>query len=216
MNNVITTRSPAGFWKRYVAYSIDIVLLYVVVEVLSRMFYSPQDAGDMDQLRAIMATVRNQQMLSQDQTALLAHAITALSGMLAISSLVYVVVGGAYFALCESSAWQATLGKCLLRIKVVAADGTRIDFVRALARFFAASLSWLTLNIGHALAALSPEHRALHDYIAGTRVENADPAHPRMSFWGWLIVGAQALVFLLGIAGFVMAVAVALNGLDVS
>src|SRR3546814_8479267 len=32
--------------------------------------------------------------------------------------------------------------------------------------------SWLTFNLGHALAALPPQKRALHDYLAGTRVRS--------------------------------------------
>ena len=36
------TPSPAGFWKRYVAYFIDIVLLYIVVEILSTIYFSFQ------------------------------------------------------------------------------------------------------------------------------------------------------------------------------
>ena len=36
------TPSPAGFWKRYVAYFIDIVLLYIVVEILSTLYFSFQ------------------------------------------------------------------------------------------------------------------------------------------------------------------------------
>jgi hypothetical protein len=39
-----------------------------------------------------------------------------------------------------------------------------------LLRHAAGSLSWLTLNLGHLLAALPPHKRALHDWIAGARV----------------------------------------------
>jgi uncharacterized RDD family membrane protein YckC len=111
----------------------------------------------------------------------------------AFSALAYAAIGGAYFALCESSRWQATLGKRWVGIKVTDAHGERISFARALGRFFAACLSWMTMNIGHALAAFGNDRRALHDYVAGTRVENADPAHPRMPPWGWWIVGVHAL-----------------------
>lgn len=213
MKQLAMSSSPAGFWKRYVAYFIDVVLVYIVVELLSGLFFSAQDAGELDQLRTLLAALQNQQALPSDPTALLARTTDSLARVLAFSSFAYVVIGGAYFALCESSIWQATLGKRLLGIKVVNVDGARIGLGRALARFFAAGLSWLSLNIGHALAAMPPEHRALHDHIASTRVENADPTHRRMPLWAWLIVGAHALVFLLCMLAVVLAVAVALRPL---
>jgi hypothetical protein len=108
----------------------------------------------------------------------------------------YVVVAAAYFIGMEASARQATLGKQLLGLKVTALDGTRPGVGRVAGRFFAAGLSWLTLNIGHALAAWTRERRALHDYVAGTRVENVDPARAAMPTWGWVIVGLHALLAL--------------------
>ncbi len=211
MNQIAMSRSPAGFWKRYVAYFIDIVLVYLALELLSRLFFSAPGAGDMQQLRAILTAVQNQQELSPDQTALLTHAVASLSSMLVFSGLAYVVIAGAYFALCESSRWQATLGKRLLGIKVVDADGKRIGFGRAVGRFFAAGLSWLSMNIGHAMVAWTRERRALHDYVADTRVENVDAARPHMPLWGWLIVGAHALLFVLGVVAVFSAIASALN-----
>ena len=76
------------------------------------------------------------------------------------------------------------------------ARGGRPSLSQVFGRFFAASLSWITLNLGHALAAWTPERRALHDYLAGTRVENVDPAQARMPVWGWVIVGANVALFL--------------------
>jgi hypothetical protein len=159
----------------------------------------------------MLSAVQHHQALSDDQTALLKRTAASLSSLLVFSSVAYVVIAGAYFALCESSVWQATLGKRLLGIKVVDADGARIGLERAFGRFFAAALSWLSFNIGHAMAACKPEHRALHDYIAGTRVENADPSRPQMPLWGWLIVAANALVFVLCSVGVAVAMALALG-----
>src|SRR5690606_33742877 len=44
-------------------------------------------------------------------------------------------------------------------------------------RHAAGALSWLTLNIGHALVLLRPDRRALHDLVSGTAVvqDEADP-----------------------------------------
>lgn len=99
------------------------------------------------------------------------------------------VVGAAasvYFVAFEASAWQATPGKRLLGLRVQAADGSRAGPLRVLARQLGGAASWLTLNIGHALVALRPDRRALHDLIAGTRVQ-ADAAFPA---WGRVALAA--------------------------
>ncbi|MEO7478795.1 MAG: RDD family protein [Lysobacteraceae bacterium] len=207
-------RSPAGFWKRYVAYFIDVVLVYIVVDVLANLLLPTQGANNIGQLRAMVATLQNQQSVSPQQTAMLTDTIAQLTGAMFFFSFAYALVAGIYFVLCESSVWQATLGKRLIGIKVVDVDGQRIDRVRALGRFLAAGLSWLSLNIGHAMAAYPPQHRALHDYLAGTRVENTDPSRPQMPFWGWLIIGLHALLFLLGIVAIVVAMATVVDAIN--
>jgi uncharacterized RDD family membrane protein YckC len=177
MSQPAVLHAPAGFWKRYVAYSIDVVIVGIVLDLFSGLFLSVP-AGQMQQLKAILAALQNQQELSQAQTALLTQAVGTLSHLLVVSSVAYMVMAGAYFAFFESSAWQATPGKRMVGIRVTDGEGRRIGRGRAFARFFAAGLSWITLNIGHALAAIPPQQRALHDYLADTRVENSDPDRP--------------------------------------
>ena len=63
-----------------------------------------------------------------------------------------------------------------LGLRVADMAGARFDRGRALLRHAAGALSWLTLNIGHALVLLRPDRRALHDLVAGTAVlQDADP-----------------------------------------
>jgi hypothetical protein len=52
------------------------------------------------------------------------------------------------------------------------------------------------MNLGHALAAWTPQRRALHDYVASTRVENVDPQNNRMPVWAWVVVIAHGLFFI--------------------
>jgi uncharacterized RDD family membrane protein YckC len=147
----------------------------------------------------------------QDQMAALMQVSALLWRATFSFTIAYAVIGGMYFVVCESSPWQATLGKRLIGIKVTTVDGKRIDTARAIGRFLAAGLSWLTMNVGHALVAWTPERRALHDMIAGTRVENADPSRPQMPLWGWLVVAANGLLFVLVIVATFLAVAADLN-----
>ena len=66
--------------------------------------------------------------------------------------------------------YGATLGKMLMKIKVVTADGQPISYGRATGRHFAKYLSKFTLGIGYLIAIWDDEKRALHDRLAGTRV----------------------------------------------
>ena len=103
----------------------------------------------------------------------------------------YWLVGG-YFLYCsllESSAWQATVGKRLLGIKVTNGRGERIGFPRAAVRFVAKLLSVLTLLVGYLLVAVTKRRQALHDLLAGTLVSH-DGSRRRPA---WLVVAVSAV-----------------------
>ena len=80
------------------------------------------------------------------------------------------VVTWLYYALMESSAKQATLGKMALGIIVTDLEGRRIGFGRATGRYFAKILSALILGIGFLMVAFTQRKQGLHDIIAGTLV----------------------------------------------
>ena len=204
-------RTPAGFWKRYVAYFIDLIIASVAAAALTTPLLPWVLGEDAQRIDALVRIAMTGQPLAAGQDASPLSIGTLIVKLVVFSGLAYAIVGGAYFALCESSAWQATLGKRLIGIKVVADDGSRIGLGRAIARFFAAGLSWATLNVGHAMAAFTADRRALHDYLAGTRVENADPARTEMPAWGWAVVAANVLLVVLVIVGTVMATWYALS-----
>lgn len=82
----------------------------------------------------------------------------------------YYIAAAFYYSLQESSTHQATLGKRALGIKVTDTQGRRISRKHALGRWFAASLSYLSLYIGFLLAAFTARKQALHDMVAGTLV----------------------------------------------
>ena len=75
-----------------------------------------------------------------------------------------------YWPLFESSAWMATPGKRLCRLKVVDMAGNRISFGRAFLRNIAKILSFLPLGFGFLLACHTIRSQALHDKIAKTVV----------------------------------------------
>jgi uncharacterized RDD family membrane protein YckC len=75
-----------------------------------------------------------------------------------------------YYAIFESSSWQATLGKKALGLEVTDLAGNRISFGRATGRFFAKIISTLILFIGYIMAGFTEKKQALHDILAGTLV----------------------------------------------
>ena len=93
-----------------------------------------------------------------------------------------------------SSGGRATLGKFLLHLRVRAADGGNLSFGRALARAFSYFLSSFTLDLGFLLALFTPKKRALHDYVAGSRVislrERSDLANGLVlaASWGLMAI----------------------------
>lgn len=86
--------------------------------------------------------------------------------------IVFTVVGlkWLYFALLESSEWQATVGKKALGLVVTTTDGQPISFLQATARFFGKFVSDAILGIGYIMAGFTAKKQALHDMIAGTLV----------------------------------------------
>ena len=94
------------------------------------------------------------------------------------SGTVSTVIGWLYFALMESSAKQATVGKMALGIMVTDEDGRRIGFGRATGRYFAKFLSVLTLGIGFLMAGFTERKQALHDMVASCLVIKGQAPSP--------------------------------------
>lgn len=184
----------AGFWRRCGALVIDQLILglgfYAVVFLI-----------------AIAAAASGAwHGMQEDQAP--AWFFVAYFGMLAC----YYVVVALYYSLQESSAHQATLGKRALGIKVTDGQGRRLTRKHALGRWFAASLSYLTLYIGFLLAAFSLRKRALHDMVADTLVVDrwAWTEHPerQQRHIGALAVLLGVLLLLVPVLGILAAIAI--------
>jgi uncharacterized RDD family membrane protein YckC len=123
-----------------------------------------------------------------------------------------------YFALMESSEQQATLGKRIMGIKVVNAQGERIDFGPATGRYFGKILSGLILCVGYMMAGWTERRQGLHDMMAGTFVvfNTVQPSEPLpqdrrpMPWYGWA-VNILSYVFFIGLYAILIAIAVATN-----
>lgn len=207
---------PAGFWQRAAAWSLDAALLAPLALLLSWLWISAPLRvlhARWDALLHATGTAMAQALLRAGNE--LAGLLPLVIGLLhdpalreanaALSAalwaamwpplLAFVLLTTAWQVGFERSRWQASPGRRLLGLQVEDEHGQRLSTSRALARHAAGALSWLTLNIGHLMAALGPQHLALHDRLSRTRVRSADTTLPP-----W----AAAWLALLTLAGLVL------------
>jgi len=140
----------AGFWLRFVAYIIDAIILGIVgVGAFFPLF------------RANIHAFTTQNPW---------EVYTSVSRPLLAIRLLALMLSWIYYASLESSAWQATLGKKILGLKVTDLAGNRISFGRASGRFFGKILSGMIIGIGFLMAGFTERKQALHDILAGCLV----------------------------------------------
>ena len=203
---------PANLKERYVAWSLDLACLAPALLLLasSRLQHDWASAGAaVDSLKLALPRLMEGVMANPQPTLQMAqawlsdpvlggavtHLEAAISDIVLTPTLLYVLLALLWSVGFESTRWHATPGKRALGLVVESADGKPLTTGHALQRFLASSLSWLTLNLGHAMAALPPKHLTLHDRISDTRVlRERDDARLPMWAWGWLVLqGAAAL-----------------------
>lgn len=88
--------------------------------------------------------------------------------------LITIVVGAwLYFSFMESSQRQATIGKRVMGLLVVARGERRLSFRRASLRFCVKGISILTGFLGFFIAFFDQKSRMLHDRVSGSLVLEA-------------------------------------------
>ena len=201
-------RAPGGFWHRYAAWSLDIAgiaaLAWLATAGKVRSGVDAAVAG-WKQLYDRAAQAMADGVLAGSDLHALSQALLHDAGLRAAAAAVQDGIERAtlpfalacagiallWHGLGEASPWQGSPGKRAFGLVVTDIDGDPPGPARAFARQVAGLASWLTLNLGHLMAMLPPQHRALHDHLAGTRVLRVDDA-PRMPpaarLWLWLQV----------------------------
>ena len=140
----------AGFWRRFAAWVVDALIVYV-------------PAGSI--VLGVLEPALGVEPAADDQIgAMLVHSLAFLFGY-------------PYYAIMESSAWQGTIGKRALGLKVVNAKSGRIHFGQASLRFFGKIVSGALLGLGYLMIAVTPMKQALHDLVAGTFVLHSNSSH---------------------------------------
>lgn len=210
---------PAGFWRRYAAYSLDAALVGLIA--LPLLWTRLQSGGrefsaGLETMQWRLWELLDAAMLRPDAPALdlarewaadpalragIGTLVSAGASLMLHVAIVCCALAAAWFIAGEASPWQASPGKRLFGLRVTDVSGARPGPGRIVLRFVAGVPSWLLLNLGHAMAAWTPGKRALHDYLAGTRVERAPGAAPAMPRGArvWLIAQAVAFVATVGL-----------------
>ncbi|WP_339826136.1 RDD family protein [uncultured Arenimonas sp.] len=211
---------PAGFLRRYAAYSLDLVVPVAVSVPLLWRTGQKMMARTWQHMAEAELRLYDLMALSESRGA---HALADLPGWssdpalrkallamvaawleaIGIAALVIAALAALWFIAFEASPWQASPGKRLAGLRVVRRDGGRPGPGRVALRFGAGAPSWLLLHVGHAIAAIRRDGRALHDLLAGTHVvlaPGATTAMPRWArYWLWLqALAVAALVMAVG------------------
>ena len=140
-----------GFWIRFAAEAIDLLVLFIVrlpLSIASRVLaflfiYSSPESNPFVQPTYWIIEV----------------------GIVLLSFVV-----GAGYEIFFVGRFGGTPGKLALRLRVVRSDFSRVTYARAAGRLFARILSSFTLYIGYLMIAFDRERRGLHDYLCDTRV----------------------------------------------
>ena len=149
MTTVLPRETPtaAGFWIRGAALVVDFVLFFLVESSFRYAAYRlwGDDVRDPDGGGASLVV----RMLASVFTLVFA----------ALYTTVLHAMGG------------QTVGKMLVGIRVLGADGVGLPLGAALLRYFAYFASAAPFAMGFVMAGLRRDRRALHDLIAGSRVD---------------------------------------------
>jgi len=154
--SVTTQGRPCGFWPRLAAYILDRFVLGALFIAIWTPIAGPRHwtvpALPEDTTPANVQHFRDEAAVWMD------HALPIFYPIF----LVYDVLMTGRFG--------ATLGKMAIGAKITLVDGKPIGYSRALLRWLAARLSEFCFFFGYFMILTNPEKRALHDWLAGTKV----------------------------------------------
>lgn len=204
--------APAGFWHRYAAWSLDAALVMLLVLPFAwpglQVAWRALGTATKDLVASVGTALADAMMggvplpgifdelLHDPRLLQAATGVQAGLWQLAWPPLLgYALLAAPWHVLGEHSRWQGSIGKRALGLAVTDMADRPLSLARAALRHMAGLLSWLTLNLGHAMAAVPPRKRALHDLVAGTRVLRVR-GDARMPGWAraWIVLQLLAMV----------------------
>lgn len=172
--NVTSGVKYAGFWRRFVGWLIDLLILIVITH---------------------WALVFVSYFLSTPIPDVLSFSAFFSAFWPTVLALVIVdfIIIATYYTLLEASPIQATVGKYIAGLKITDIGGSRISYGKAFARRIYSLLSIIPIFIGYIVAGFTPRKQTFHDMIAKTIVVVNKPRK------GIALVGIVILTIILGI-----------------
>ena len=182
MDNIQTEYSGVG--RRFGAHLVDFVIVSSVLILHGMAFRMLRAAG--------IWKVTNASIDSPDQ---LWHSF-GVAPKIAVLLAFLVTSGLIYFPIFESSAWQATPGKRMLNIFVARDDRTCLRIGPAVGRWL---VKWFVGWFGGSLISVGmiaglANHKAIHDYTAGTIVLKGRPIEEK-GIELWRVIAAFGIAF---------------------
>jgi uncharacterized RDD family membrane protein YckC len=141
-SNPVPPIEYAGFWRRFWAGTIDVAL-----EAAAALLITYAIDKVLDRVGPMLGYERWMSKMA-----------SGFSYILVLS-----IIAWLYCAFSESSPRQATIGKRILGLRVVNADGSRVSFGEATVRHFMKFLSLFTAGVGFMMAGWTKRRQALHD-----------------------------------------------------
>ena len=80
--------------------------------------------------------------------------------------IINISVWGVYYVYCETSPWQATVGKKIVGLKVTDLSGNKVTTGQAITRYLMMIPACLLLFIGILMVAFTEKKQGLHDKVA--------------------------------------------------
>ncbi|WP_233840094.1 RDD family protein [Dyella sp. 2HG41-7] len=157
----VTHVDYAGFWQRFGAWVIDLIILMIPSMIVMYAF------GGFEAYKHLLERVQG----GADMTAALRDYATATEA----PNVASLVITYLYYTFFEASRWQATPGKLALRLRVTDLHGARITLMRSAARNvvrLTAQIFGLIPVICYIAIAWTQHKQGLHDLWAGTFVIN--------------------------------------------
>lgn len=153
---------PAGFWRRFASFIIDNIFIVVSTLVISSIviaiiFSIFPDLAD----KYVVTEYSWDAILDASEKPATWLDWTVFAG--------WIIFGIAYWTV--AIGWKGrTVGKLMLGLKVVRANGRRVGYKRALGRCMGYVLCYITLGFGFLAIAWNKQKRGLHDFICDTMV----------------------------------------------
>jgi len=140
-------KQPAGFWIRLLAYVIDSIFILTIAFVACKILGLPTFID----------------LLGADTD----FRPAGLGGTAALTT----AISTFWHVIPESSKWQATIGKKILRLQVTDEADDRISFMQAIGRFIPKLAIIILFPIAMVAVGLTESKRGIHDFLAGTKVD---------------------------------------------